>query len=139
MPIPLKDTPNEADLERSGNINALRRERWRLWENEKSNVKADFNIYSLVQTEVNLRENIQREMALEHKLAACQKELATNPSLNLVTRVRDLDAEISKLNENYCRLEQRWSSARASFPEGPLTRGIELWRSHPRWYMHREL
>ncbi|KAJ5823568.1 hypothetical protein N7447_005908 [Penicillium robsamsonii] len=90
MPIPLRETPNEADLERSGNINALQYERWRLWEIEKPNVNADFNIYNLLQTEVNLRENIQREMALEHKLAACQKEHATNPNLNLVTRIREV-------------------------------------------------
>lgn len=43
---------------------------------------------------------------------------------------------LKALSEEYCALEREWWDWRRKFLEGPLTRGFELWRSHPQWYMH---
>ncbi|KAJ6189729.1 hypothetical protein N7519_004637 [Penicillium mononematosum] len=57
--------PRETALEKSGQINTLQHERWNLWRDEQSPNKKRFNLHNLLQTEVKLRENAQREVALK--------------------------------------------------------------------------
>lgn len=86
-----------------------------------------------METEIALRENSQREIALKEKM----KELAKE-SIN-VTVVQDLREELSILSKKYWTLERRWWKIKSSINDSPLTRGIDYWRSQPKWYMHRVL
>jgi hypothetical protein len=128
--------PRETALEESGQINTLQHERWNLWRDEQSQNKKRFNIHELLQTEVKLRENAQREVALKDKLAIYQKPPTTGGSLVPADLIQGLRAEVTKLNEEYWMLERKWWSIEGSLIEGPLARGMKLWRSHPKWYMH---
>lgn len=39
----------------------------------------------------------------------------------------------------YWLFARKWWKGRGRFSQGPVSRGFELWRSHPRWYMHSAL
>ncbi|CAG8214824.1 unnamed protein product [Penicillium nalgiovense] len=71
----------------------------------------------------DLREVVQEEISI--------KEGAT---LNKDTKDR-LDA----LNAKYWFLEQKWWCYHSCLVDGHQLRAFELWRSHPKWYMHRVL
>ena len=96
------------------------------------------DMMGLLRTEVALREHTQREMALRENLEGLLKVPTTR---NLATRiqVQYLQVEISDLSRKYWRLEREWWKIRTSFMDGPLTRGIDYWRSQPKWYMHSVL
>ncbi|OQE96123.1 hypothetical protein PENNAL_c0001G00959 [Penicillium nalgiovense] len=61
-------------------------------------------------TEVKLRENAQREVALKDKLAVYQKQPTTNGSPVPADLIHGLRAEVTKLNEEYWMLERKWWS-----------------------------
>lgn len=45
-------------------------------------------------------------------------------------------AFIKELQKKHCMECRRWWIIRSSLPEGPITRGFELWRLNPKWNMH---
>lgn len=134
--LPGDKKPEEIALEKSGNVYALQKHRYILWFLTAEKIDGGTNLNGLLCTEVALRENTQRETALREKIRGLLTRTTTDDSATLV---QELQEEISKLNKEYWKLERRWWQIRASFKDTSLTRGIELWRSHPKWYMHRVL
>ncbi|KAJ5443277.1 hypothetical protein N7445_004390 [Penicillium cf. griseofulvum] len=126
----------ELDLEMSGDIASLQRYRLYHWLEVYHN-KNPADMVSLLRTELKLRENTQREMALTEDI----QELQKSPTHGISTRIRvlRLPSELSELSKQYWMLERDWWKIRRSFINGLLTRGIDFWRSHPRWYMHSVL
>ncbi|KAJ5601146.1 hypothetical protein N7510_010680 [Penicillium lagena] len=86
---------------------------------------------ALLGIEVALRENTQHEVALLEKI----KQIADHSA----PLVQELQDEVSKFAKEYWFLERQWWETKASFKDSTLTRGMDLWRSHPKWYMHRVL
>lgn len=123
----------ELDLESSGDICLLQRYRYATFTDEDNPPMCPINLRGLLQTEVALRENTQREMALKEKIGHLSKEDT------YVTVLQDLQEELSTLSTEYWTLERRWWEIRSSYDDGPLTRGIDFWRSQPKWYMHQVL
>ncbi|CAP98747.1 Pc22g14590 [Penicillium rubens Wisconsin 54-1255] len=121
------------ELESSGDICLLQRYRYSTFANRDTPPPYPTDLKGLLQTEVALRENTQREIALKEKI----EELAKEDTY--ATVVQDLQEELSTLSKEYWTLERRWWEIRSSYCDGPLARGIEFWRSQPKWYMHRVL
>ncbi|KAJ5530611.1 hypothetical protein N7527_004004 [Penicillium freii] len=121
----------ELDLESSGDICLLQRYRYATFTDEDNPPMCPINLRGLLQTEVALRENTQREIALKEKIGHLSKEDT------YVTVLQDLQEELSTLSTEYWTLERRWWEIRSSYDDGPLTRGIDFWRSQPKWYMHQ--
>lgn len=92
----------ELNLESSGDICLLQRYRYATFTDEEDPPPCPTNLRGLLQTEVTLRENTQREIALKEKM----EELAKEGSY--VTVIRDLQEELSTLSTEYWTLEQRW-------------------------------
>lgn len=130
----------ERALEASGQIYELQLARFLAFQSLSPSKLEKFDIDGLLSTEAKMRENTQREMALKDELATLEKKrkhrLRFFRSAFRSTRLLN---EISTLGEHYSILEMRWSRIRASFKDSPFTRGIDLWRSDSRWYMHRVL
>ncbi|CAG8892899.1 unnamed protein product [Penicillium egyptiacum] len=126
-------TDEEIDLERSGDICLLQRYRYATFADEENPRQCPTDLKGLLQTEIALRENTQREIALKGKIEELAKE-----GIN-VTVVQDLQEDLSTLSKEYWTLERRWWKIRFSFEDSPLTRGIDYWRPQPKWYMHRVL
>ncbi|KAJ5836680.1 hypothetical protein N7447_002706 [Penicillium robsamsonii] len=122
----------ELDLEMSGDIASLQRYRLDVWLKlyHKSN-PADMR--APLQTELELRENTQREIALGEDI---QELLEIPTTHDISTRILRLQSENSDLSKQHWMLEREWWKIRRSFVDGSLTRGIDFWRSYPRWYMH---
>ncbi|OJJ43576.1 hypothetical protein ASPZODRAFT_73831 [Penicilliopsis zonata CBS 506.65] len=122
------------DLGNPEKINALQKKRWRFWDDLEPEIKHAASIHRLLQCEFELRECTQREMALKDKLAGYQKKLDTEAGL-----IQDIKVELLQENKRYWELELQWWVVRSAFQECPFTHGVNFWRSHPRWYMHRVL
>ncbi|OJJ45574.1 hypothetical protein ASPZODRAFT_478774 [Penicilliopsis zonata CBS 506.65] len=129
------------DLEHPEKINALQKERWRHFKKLDSTVTASTDIHGLLQTEVKLRECIQCEMGIKDIIKDHQKRVFTEPGgpARYLPLIQAYQGDLAKVDQKYWLLERQWWSIRAAFIEGPFSHGIELWRSHPRWYMHRVL
>ncbi|CAG8908734.1 unnamed protein product [Penicillium egyptiacum] len=122
------------------------------------------NMRELLQVECALRENAQREVALRQKMEKLIEKQITNEqtehtqgmapwgslgavwgwivgftSCSRADDIRALQAKISELNRSSWILERHWRTIRAMFLDELLSRGFELWHSHPKWYMHRTL
>lgn len=78
----------------------------------------------LLDVEEELREVVQEEISIKEGINTLTK--------GAKERLRVLDAR-------YFLLKQRWWYSRDSFQKGVQTRAFDLWRSHPRWYMHKAL
>ncbi|KAJ5699899.1 hypothetical protein N7536_002912 [Penicillium majusculum] len=105
-------TSEEVDLEQSGDINALQRYRFVLHWNKYRTRPPSFS-RKLLFVEEDLREVVQEEISIKEGLDA--------------------------LNVKYWLLEQIWWHHRSCLEDGFQLRGFQLWRSHPKWYMHRVL
>jgi hypothetical protein len=46
---------------------------------------------------------------------------------------------LDEVNKILWNLTREWWNYRSEFGEGVLSRGFDLWRSHPAWYMHEVL
>ncbi|KAJ5901900.1 hypothetical protein N7495_002428 [Penicillium taxi] len=114
----------EQQIELSGDINKLQRHRLALW--AKQNDQQTFHYENLLQTEIRLLEITQRQEALEEQLAKQYNG-------------QSLKKEIAWLSQESWLHKRKWWCIKSSFQDGPLMRGIQLWRSHPNWYMHRVL
>ncbi|CAI7606063.1 unnamed protein product [Penicillium bialowiezense] len=132
---PAKQAPGDKDyveieLERRGNLKELQLYRYELIK------KVDeYNSAILLELETFLRETSQREITLNEKLVKATTDKEDHDDANY----RAITEELADLNQKYWLLERQWWLKRSDFPDGPLTRGLTLWRSHPRWYMHRVL
>ncbi|KAJ5847839.1 hypothetical protein N7455_011796 [Penicillium solitum] len=105
-------TSEEVDLEQSGDINALQRYRFVLhWNNYRTRPPSFSR--KLLFVEEDLREVVQEEISIKEGLDA--------------------------LNVKYWLLEQIWWHHRSCLEDGFQLRVFQLWRSHPKWYMHRVL
>ncbi|OQE02632.1 hypothetical protein PENSOL_c002G04623 [Penicillium solitum] len=118
-------TSEEVDLEQSGEINTLQRYRLgQYWSQvERFNTKPPFISHKLLFIEEDLREVVQEELSI--------KEGAT---LN-----KDAKDRLDALNAKYWFLEQQWWCYHSCLLDGYQLEAFELWRSHPKWYMHRVL
>ena len=118
-------TSEEVDLERSGEINTL--QRYRLFQYfrqvERFDTKPPFISHKLLFIEEDLREVVQEEISV--------KEGAT---LN-----KDAKNRLDALNAKYWFLEQKWWCYHSCLADRHQLRAFDLWRSHPKWYMHRVL
>ncbi|KAJ6186025.1 hypothetical protein N7519_007326 [Penicillium mononematosum] len=95
------ETDEELELEISGDICLLQRYRYSTFTDEDNPPLCPTDLRGLLQTEVALRENTQREIALKEKI----EELAKEDSY--VTVVQDLQEELSTLSTEYWTLERR--------------------------------
>lgn len=131
----------EASLEASGQIYELQLARFLDLQTMQPSTVASFDIDGFLITEAKIRENTQREEALKAQLAAFKKKHKHRFPLffkSVPINACLLD-EILKLGEHYWILESRWSRIKAAFLDTPFSRGIDLWRSDPKWYMHQVL
>lgn len=124
----------ETELERRGNIRELQQHRFEEFHKLFGDYDQDPSA-ALLNVETSLRETFQREVTLKQKLVKAMTDNKDNGDSNY----RAITEELDELNQQYWLLERDWWAKRSSFPEGPGTRGLNLWRSHPRWYMHRVL
>ncbi|KAJ5247259.1 hypothetical protein N7468_002242 [Penicillium chermesinum] len=128
----------EADLEAAGHIYDLQIARFLDFQTSSSSQL--FDIDGLLITEAKMRENTQREVALKHQLAIFKKKVKYKlPFFKSICIDAHLFDETFALGEHYWFLERRWARIKASLGDIPFSRGIDLWRSDPRWYMHRAL
>ncbi|CAG8185086.1 unnamed protein product [Penicillium salamii] len=115
-------TDTDIFLGSKGNINSLQRYRYRDYFDNLREIYLDV-CPNLLNTEEKLREVVQEEIANREK--GC---LSTGSSNRL-----------QFLNARYWSLSQEWWRWRSALHPGTQLWGFELWRSHPRWYMHRDL
>ncbi|KAJ6028181.1 hypothetical protein N7540_003757 [Penicillium herquei] len=112
---------DEARLEQSGDINAL--QRFRLAEHYRGIPNDDPQIsHRLYFFEEDLRELVQEEIAIKLHI------------LNKNTKER-----LEVLNKKYWFLEQKWRHYYSCLRDGYQRNAFDLWRSHPKWYMHQTL
>ncbi|KAJ5696127.1 Nuclease (SNase-like) OB-fold [Penicillium solitum] len=115
----------ESSLEQSGDINTLQRYRLRQYWNKirRDNTEPPFDSHKLFFVEEDLREVVQEEISIkeEHKI------------LN-----KDAKERLHALNVKYWLLMQIWVDHRSYLEDEYLQRAFELWRSHPKWYMHQD-
>lgn len=131
-------TTQECVLERTGDFAGLQRFRWNVClEGSKPLSAGPVDLAGLLQTEAILRENDQREVAIKERIRLIRNASGNNE--DKAPLIEDLKMEIRKLRKEYWLLQRRWWEVRSSFPECPLSRGVDLWRSHPEWFLHRWL
>ena len=131
---PGERTYMETELERRGNLKELQQHRFeRFYKFFRYYEKDPFS--TLLNIETSLRETFQREVTLKQKLIKAK----TGNKEHGDSYYRAITEKLDELNQKYWLLERDWWAKRSSLPEGPGTRGLSLWRSHPRWYMHRVL
>lgn len=118
----------ELDLERSGEINILQRYRLRQHLRRPSHDDSErpFISHRLYFIEEDLREVVQEEISIKEGLDVLEKCGKEKERLDV-------------LNTKYWLLERQWWHYHSCLEDGYELRGFELWRSHPKWYMHRDL
>ena len=78
----------------------------------------------LLEVEQELREVVQEEISIKQGIDSSSEKAKE---------------KLRVLNVRYHFLNQRWLYYRTSLQKGFLSRAFDLWRSHPRWYMHKIL
>ncbi|CAG7931513.1 unnamed protein product [Penicillium olsonii] len=113
----------EATLMKSGETYALQLLRYHTHCTQISQDGSPNAVLDLLITEEELREVVQEEMATKSASAL------------------DSDAKqrLKGLERRYHVLSRKWWIYRQCLGKGFQGRAFELWRSHPRWYMHKEL
>lgn len=149
----------EVDLESSGNISALQRYRWVKWCNSLNSQPDPRG--KLLGLETRLRKNTQLEIALREVLQSLSRLAIQDQAESFRfskkhptwwafwrviegtssahTNTQEIEEKIHTCAQEYWILERQWWEARAGVKDGPLTRAMDLWRSQPRWHMHRVL
>ncbi|KAJ5563008.1 hypothetical protein N7461_001769 [Penicillium sp. DV-2018c] len=110
----------ETELQKNGDINALQRYRRDRYFYELELRGGCYPLEDFLETERQLRETAQKKMRLGDQSGQNKQDLGD-------------------LHKRYWDLERQWGEIRSTFPDGPLTRAFDFWRSHPTWYMHRVL
>ncbi|KAJ5721875.1 uncharacterized protein N7483_009809 [Penicillium malachiteum] len=112
----------EARLEQSGDINALQRHR--IFGHYSEIPAEEPHISHLLYfLEEDIRELVQREIAIR---------LRAHISMDS-NETREL------LNKKYWILERKWQHYYMCLRDGYQRHAFDLWRSHPKWYMHQLL
>lgn len=95
------------------------------------------SVLPLLIIEGRIRQNVQKELCVREQL----ENLRSHDALQKddLLGAENLERELDVLRYEYWWLEREWWFCRGNFPTGPLTKGFELWRSNPQWYMHRVL
>lgn len=123
----MTETLLERFLEKIGAVRAL--QTWRevvSTEHEKQEI-AFTEIFS---TGMFMRTLVQRETSRMNELAVTDDDS---------TR-QEIETELARIQETYWIHERYWNWLRmALVPPNAMSRGFNLWRSHPRWYLHRAL
>ncbi|KGO78251.1 hypothetical protein PITC_036190 [Penicillium italicum] len=116
----------EVSLEQSGDINLLQRYRLKNYFKEPRNDTTGpfFDLHKLFFIEEDLREVVQEEISIKEEYETLNK---------------DARERLQALHIKYWLLMQKWADYRSCLDDGFLRRAFELWRSHPKWYMHRIL
>jgi hypothetical protein len=91
------------------------------------------NLVNFLQTEEFLREYWQFEISFKNKI---KKERENNHGTSNEV-IEQLKLGLEEMHKAYWVTEKLWWEMRKSFRPGPFFRGFELWRSNPRWYLHR--
>ena len=117
-------------LEKSGDINALQRYRQKII--PRTADEFEIPVMSLISAEYGLRATVQREISLNEELTEKQRSLDYKKDT-------DIEKQLENLKKQYWLFTRELWQAKRALPTGPLTRAIDLWRSHPRWYMHQFL
>lgn len=138
MPIRGDKTEEETKLEEVGDINALQRYRFdTFWHDAvRTRERRCYGIKKLLKVERRLRETVQKEISLKKRYPERSRENSTDRSGSQTEEPKE---KLDRLQCDYWMLERNWWEWRHAFPDGPLARAFELWRSHPRWYMHHVL
>lgn len=132
--LPGDKTDFELELEAKGDLNALQQYRYERYYFLIKNANPDESP-ELLGVETSIRETCQEEARMNEKLLHAMTENGSGDDL----QIQDIKKKLDALNQRYWLAERDWWAYRSGFPEGALTRGFDLWRSHPRWYMHRVL
>lgn len=121
------ETLLEKFLEKIGAVRAL--QTWReavSTEHEKQEIA----FTEILSTEMFMQSVVQRE-------TSCLNELAVTDDDSIRQQI---EAELEGLQETYWIQERYWHWLRTALvPPNAMSRGFNLWRSHPRWYLHRAL
>lgn len=121
-------------------ITALQWERLKLWESDSPERRDQVDILGFLEAEINIQELAQVEIGWKERLMDLHNRSDTFGSKRkYASEIKKIEKEILKLGKESWFAERIWWSKRATFYEGPLTYGIDLWRSHPAWYMHQVL
>lgn len=114
-------TAEEAKHANKGNVHALQQYRY----NKFFGVSHAYKDVSLrlLNTEHELREVVQEEISVENEIRKLGPE-------------GDLGERLHDLNIRFHVLKDKWYFYKSSLHAGVLFRAFDLWRSHPRWYMH---
>lgn len=131
----------EINLINPAHVNAIQNERWYLWEQEPSEVRDAHDIHGLLEKEHLLRKNTQLELYYRNRLTNWEllKEHTSTDKYACSKIIANYTQILVGLDWHYRLLEREWGEIMDSFVQGPLTEGINLWRSHPNWYMHKTL
>lgn len=84
----------------------------------------------LIETDIRLREVVQREILLKHEY----NQLAANPTSNQV-ELYVYNQELAALNKEYWRLESTYNALEAACPSEPARRAYASVRRDPRWHL----
>lgn len=125
------NTKDEEDLQNKGAIARLQWYRYKTRYREPGTFVYWGYLLALERT---LRETFQREIRLESKLQAMNVK---QPLLR--DDAADPKKELGSLRRHYWNCERQWWECRANFPADTLSRGFNVWRSNPKWYLHRAL
>lgn len=86
--------------------------------------------HEFLRTERRLREIAQREVSLSAEI----KEVPVSSD-----RSQKIEKELLDLREEYFMTDQKRGRFLDNCPSEMLIRGLNLWRSHPQWYLHKTL
>lgn len=115
-------TPSEARKAKSGDVYALQRHRYDQYYHWYYSYLDESP--QLLDVEQELREVVQEEIAIKQGTDSSSEKAKE---------------KLRVLNVRYHVLKQRWLFYQTSLHKGYLARAFDLWRSHPRWYMHKVL
>jgi hypothetical protein len=89
---------------------------------------------TVVWTEYKLSKLAQREKVFKEIIQKQQNKVCTEKgALDMSPVQKGLFLE---LDQKYWIYLRRWWQLRMSLPDGPVSRGFELYWSNPKWYMH---
>ncbi|KAJ5093076.1 hypothetical protein N7456_008937 [Penicillium angulare] len=120
----------EFELYRAGKIEAVQEYRMQYFDIMDGDYSG-----RLLQAEDELLNNSQYEEALRKRLAGEENENTSGENGPL----QDLQKKVSEAERQTWILKRRLWALRSAAPDTIFTRGITLWRSNPKWFMHRAL
>jgi hypothetical protein len=120
-------------LEKAGAIHTLQSFRMKAWYSSQGNFATD--LAELFEIEKILRKLYQLEIVSKNELM----KTLDNTIEESDGAIEILQGSLQYVGRAYWATERMWWEQRKNFCPGPVFRGFDLWRSHPRWYLHRAL